>query len=353
MKRLLTCVAGAVVLLASSAALACGAPFGTGVEVDPHQDIIVVWKDNVETYVFQPIFCGTATDFGLLLPVPALLTQSPALSDQQAFTKVAALSEPEKVQVTQHNSIGCAAGGIESKSGTIDNGTSVVASGRVGFLEWKQLKAETVASFTDWLTANGYPYTSAASSVFSYYVGKSWYFLAFRISQQAVPSGGTICQALGPVAFSFPTTVPVVPSAMAGAGATMGSAQRFSWRIFGITRGDAQLGFSEGSYGDHVLWYSGAIAAADVPALAGLGEAGDRLTRLTLGFYAGSTADVDLGLSTPQDFRGKEYVTVYDDSACSVATGVRSSHGCVLVLFGLALPGLICWRRWRGTRPST
>ena len=212
MKRLLACVAGAVVLLASCAALACGAPFGAGVEVDPHQDIIVAWKDNVETYVFQPIFCGTATDFGLLLPVPALLTQNPALSDQEAFTKVAALSEPEKVQVTQHNSIGCAAGGSESKSGTIDNGTSVVASGRVGFLEWKQLKAETVASFTDWLTTNGYPYTSAASSVFSYYVGKSWYFLAFRISQQAAPSGGTICQALGPVAFSFPTTVPVVPS---------------------------------------------------------------------------------------------------------------------------------------------
>ncbi len=354
MRRLLACVAGAVVLLASTAALACGAPFGNGVEVDPHQDIIVVWKDNVETYVFQPIFCGTATDFGLILPVPALLTQSPALSDQQAFTTVAALSEPEKVQVTQHNSIGCAGGSAAGgKSGTIDNGTSVVASGRVGFLEWKQLKAETVASFTDWLTANGYPYTSAASSVFSYYVGKGWYFLAFRISQEAVTGGGTICRALGPVAFSFPTTVPVVPSAMASAGATAGSSQRFSWRIFGITRGDTQLGFSGGSYGDNMLWYSGAITAADVPPLAGLGEAGDRLTRLTLAFYAGTTTDVALGLNTPQDYRGKEYITVVDDSACSVATGVRSSHDCAPVLFGLALAGLVGWRRWRRARSST
>jgi hypothetical protein len=48
----------------------------TGITVDPHQDIIVVWKDNVETYVFQPIFCGTATDFGLILPVPAPLSQN-------------------------------------------------------------------------------------------------------------------------------------------------------------------------------------------------------------------------------------------------------------------------------------
>lgn len=77
MKHLLAFAACAAVLLASGTALPCGAPFGTGVAVDPHQDIIVVWKDNVETYVFQPTFCGTATDFGLILPVPASLSAQP------------------------------------------------------------------------------------------------------------------------------------------------------------------------------------------------------------------------------------------------------------------------------------
>jgi hypothetical protein len=32
--------------------------------MDPHQDIIIAHKNGVETYVFQPIFCGVSKDFG-------------------------------------------------------------------------------------------------------------------------------------------------------------------------------------------------------------------------------------------------------------------------------------------------
>ena len=91
MKPLLAFAASAAVLLAATAAFACGAAFGPSVTIDPRQDLILVWKDNVETYVFQPIFCGTSTDFGLILPVPATLSQQPSLTDQQAFTTAAAL----------------------------------------------------------------------------------------------------------------------------------------------------------------------------------------------------------------------------------------------------------------------
>jgi hypothetical protein len=350
MKRLLAFAVGGTLLLASSAALPCGAPFGTGVTVDPHQDIIVVWKDNVETYVFQPIFCGTATDFGLILPVPATLSQAPSLTAQQAFTTAAALSAPTKRQVVQHSGgIGCGgsetAGGMKNGSGDT---TTVVASGQVGFLDWVQLKADTTASFTDWLTANGYPYSSTDASVFSYYVQKGWYFVAFKISQEAAPGGGAICRSLGPVALSFPTPVPIVPSRMASAGSSSTSAsQRFTWRIFGITHGDAQLGFSSGNY-DRTLWYSGAINTGDVASLAGLAEAGDRLTRLTFSFYSGTTdPDIGLTLAAPADYRGTEDVYVYDDSACSVGRSGRLPHSVLLTLFGLTMVGLVCWRRWR------
>ncbi len=182
MKRILALAAGFAGLFAAAPAFPCGAPFGTGIEVSPQQDIIVVWKDNVETYVFQPTFCGTASDFGLILPVPSLLTQNPILSNQQAFTTAIALSEPKQVEVSSSSGAGCgsSASGGGGQIGAADNGTSVVASGRVGFLDWVQLKAETEASFTDWLTANGYPYSTTASSVFSYYVQQGWYFLAFK-----------------------------------------------------------------------------------------------------------------------------------------------------------------------------
>ncbi|MGB8293983.1 MAG: DUF2330 domain-containing protein [Polyangia bacterium] len=348
MKRLFAFAAGAAVLLAGAAAFACGAAFGPSVTIDPHQDIILVWKDNVETYVFQPIFCGTSTDFGLILPVPATLSQNPSLTDKQAFTTAAALSEPTKMIVNEHN--GCALGGGSAagagQSPTED--TTVVASGQVGFLDWVELKADTESSFTDWLTANGYPYSTASADVFSYYVQKGWYFVAFRISQSAAPDGGTICRALGPVALSFPTPAPVVPSRMASAGSSSNSG--FSWRIFGITHGDAQLAFSNGSNSNLVLMYSGAINAGDVPSFSGLAETGDRLTRLTLSFYPASTdPDVGLTVAAPQDYRGTEDVYVYDDS-CSVSRSGRSAHSFVLPLWGLAMVGLVCWRRWHRWR---
>jgi len=350
MKRLLTFAICAAVLFASSAAFPCGASFGTGVTVDPHQDIIVVWKDNVETYVFQPIFCGTATDFGLVLPVPGLLSQAPSLTNQQAFTKAAALSEPNKRQVVQpQGGFACAGGSSAGAKNAAADTATVVASGQVGFLDFVQLQADTTTALTDWLTANGYPYSSAATTVFSYYVQKGWYFVAFRISRQAELGSATICQALGPVVLSFPTAVPVVPSRMATAGSSSTSTtQWFSWRIFGITHGDAQLGFLNGNSYDRVLWYSGSVNAEDVPSLTGLAEAGDRLTRLAFSFSSGtSDPDIDLTLATPADYRGTEDVYVYDDSACSVSRNGRLPHSLLLTLSGLALFGVICWRRWR------
>jgi hypothetical protein len=251
--------------------------------------------------------------------------------------------------VQQHGGFGC--GGSESAGLNRASGdtTTVVASGQVGFLDWTELKADTESSFTDWLTANRYPYSSAAANVFSYYVQKGWYFVAFRISQQAAPGGGTICRSLSPVALSFPTAVPIVPSRMASAGSSSASAsQRSSWRIFGITHGDSQLGFSSGSTYDRTLWYSGSIHAGDVASLSGLAEAGDRLTRLTFSFHSGAQdPDIDLTLAAPADYRGTEDVVVYDDSVCSVSRSGRLPHSLVLTLSGLALFGLLCWRHWR------
>jgi hypothetical protein len=343
-----TCLA---VLLAGHLALACGASFGTGINVDPHQDIIITWKNGVETYVFQPTFCGTATDFGLILPVPAQLSQSPQVVDQQAFTAAATLSEPNKRQVESRGGVGCVAGASDGSKAAVDDTPTVVASGRVGFLDWVQLKADNESAFTQWLSANGYPYSDASMSVFSYYVKKGWYFLAFRISQEKTPASGTVCRALGPVALSFPTSAPVVPSRMAAASGQAGggaSYGRLWWRIFGITRSDAQLSFPNATDQYDGLWYSGAIDSASAPSFAGLAEPGDRLTRLVLSFYADSIAeDSELTLAPPKDYKGTEDIVVHDDAACALGPRGRSTHSGLLSLFGLTLVGLLCWRRWR------
>ena len=271
MKTQLALAAGFAGLLVARSVFPCGAPFGTGINVNPQQDIIVVHKGGVETYVTVTACSGGRGGIGTT----------------------------------------GAAGGTSGSNG----GPVVVATGRVGFLDWAQLKADTVASFTDWLTTNGYPFSTASSSVFSYYVQKGWYFVAFKISQGGVPDGGSgmACNALGPVKLSFASAVPVVPSRMATASAPPTSyGTGFSWRIFGITPGDQQLGFANGASSNGVFGYSGALAAADVPSLAGLALAGDRLSKLTLTFsYASTDPDVGLSLASAVDYREVRTITQY------------------------------------------
>jgi hypothetical protein len=332
MKTQLAFAVAVVGSLVAPSVFPCGAPFGSGIAVNPQQDIIVAYKNGVETYVFQPTFCGTASNFGLILPVPAALTDVPALSDQQAFSTVDNLSQPKYVTVTScsggNTGIGGTTGGPPPSAA--DAGTTVVSSGHVGFLDWSQLKADSVASFTVWLTTNGYPYSDAASSVFSYYVQKGWYFVAFKIGRSVVDAGNTtLCSALGPVKLSFATTAPVVPSRMASAATASASSYTslFSWRIFGITTGDQQLAFADGANVNRVLGYSGALNAVYVSSLAGLAQAGDRLTKLTLTFAYGSTdPDVGLSLASATDYREIRYITQYvmcpDASADAVADAV-------------------------------
>jgi len=305
------------VVFSAKAALACGAPFGVGVNVDPQQDIVVVHKSGVETYVFQPRFCGAAKDFGLILPVPAKLTEEPSLASPAAFTRVDAVSKPAIEDRTACLSKGPADGSVGA-SRAADAGTTVLSSGKVGFLDWVQLQADSETAFTDWLGANGYPYDSQASATFTYYVQKGWYFLAFRISAGAVDAGGATCNTLGPIKLSFPSTNPVVPSRMASARTkdTSGSlsyGSGFSWRIFGITTGDLQFGFTDGETAStRKLGYSGLLTAADEADLTGLGVAGDRLTRLTIFFpYASTDPDVGLSLVAGKDFREVQYNTTY------------------------------------------
>jgi MYXO-CTERM domain-containing protein len=296
------------VALVAPAALPCGAPFGNGINVDPQQDIVVVHKNGTETYVFQPRFCGSAKEFGLILPVPAKLSAQPALSKADIFTKLVELSQPQTVYTTacSNRNWGGTTGATAGTGG--GSGTVVVSSGSVGFMDYAQLEAGSVDALTSWLTANGYPYDSLATSAFDYYVQKGWYFLTFKVSQGDF-TGTTTCKDLGPVKLSFPTSIPVVPTRMASArskdnSGTLSYASSFSWRIFGITEGSQQIGFADGASSTRTLNFSGLLGSTDVSSLDGLAASGNRATKLTTTFSYGSTgADVGLGLVAGQDYR--------------------------------------------------
>lgn len=312
------------VALISPAALPCGAPFGKGVNVDPRQDIVVVHKDGQETYVFQPRFCGTASEFGLILPVPGKLSAQPALSKPEVFARLQEVSQPRIQYQEVCNSKNTGVGGSWGRSGLdagigVPGSATVVSSGTVGFMDYSQIEAATVDALTSWLDANGYPYDALAQAAFESYVKKSWYFVAFRINQGAVETGTTICKDLGPIKLTFPAVAPVVPTRMATARArdTSGSLSylsTFTWRIFGITSGSEQIGFGVGDGFSRTANFSGLLTADDATSLDSLAVAGDRAVKLTLSFGYGTTApDVSLINVEGKDYRETVYQTVYVD----------------------------------------
>jgi hypothetical protein len=297
------------VALIAPAALPCGAPFGNGINVDPRQDIIVVHKNGTETYVFQPRFCGSAQEFGLILPIPAQLATAPALSPAEVFTYLDSISQPAHVAVTKCGGPGNWGAGGGVSRGDAGTGTVVVSSGTVGFMDYSQLATSSLASLTAWLDNNSYPYDSLATSAFQYYVDKGWFFVAFKINQGTI-TGSSTCKDLGPVKLVFPSTSPVVPTRMATARSKDGSGvlsyqPGFSWRVFGITAGAEQIGFTNGEDGLYrVLTYSGLLVADDISHLDGLAVVGDRADKLTLTFNYGSTdPDVALNLAAGKDYR--------------------------------------------------
>ena len=315
----------AVILAAGSVApraFPCGAPFGNGINVDPKQDIIVVHKDGVETYAFQPRFCGSASNFGLILPVPSMLSAAPALSKSSVFTLLNDITKPRVVTSTVCS--GSRTAGVGGSAPIDNGGTRVVSSGSVGFMDYSQLKADSVSSFTTWLDANGYPYDDLATSAFSYYVEKGWYFVAFKVSQ-GVAATADSCKDLGPVKLTFPTTNPVVPTRMATARnkdttGALANASSFSWRIFGISAGSEQLGFSDGQSSTRTAGYSGALTEGNANQLDGLAQAGDRLNKLIITFNYGST-DPDIALTkvVGHDYQEITYSTNYINCDAGVA----------------------------------
>jgi hypothetical protein len=309
MPRLVTFATLGVLVLAAGEALPCGGAFGPNTTIDPAQQIVVGHHQGTETYVFNPRFCGESDSFGLILPVPSVLTQNPALGSANLYRDLGALAAPTIVtQQVCSNTLSGGATGSLGVGGTTGNGggTTVIERGQVGIFDWALLQATSVASFTDWLDANGFPYQADAQATFQYYVTSGWYFVAFKVSSGgATGSGGSgvarsICGNFGPVMLSFSVPAgPVVPARIATV-----SSSSFRWTVYALAPEQLRL-----RYLGAELRFSGALTADDFttyPSLTGLGQAGDRLTELLLT----TVPDQDLVLEpnpNQADFRRTEY----------------------------------------------
>ncbi|MBI5534340.1 MAG: DUF2330 domain-containing protein [Deltaproteobacteria bacterium] len=336
----------------TSLALPCGGGFGMGIAINPDQTIVVSHKNGIETYQFSPHFCGSAAQFGLILPVPGMLSGDPVLGDPKAASEFEAYTKPSEetneICMSGDGAMGGAApGGGPGTRGPIDDGVNVVSKGQVGMFTWQLLKADTAAAFTDWLDANKFPYSPYAKAEFDYYVTQSWYFVAFTVTAdaQAPTSGAKICGDLGPLKVSFPTATAVIPSRIANA-TSPGSTSYFNWRIFFVgsqpmTPAGTSQGTSYASSGGQ-MFFKGIVSDADLgahPAMASMAASGDWVTWFDYRFRPGELSS-DLAIDQPQaasPYRHHIVHTVEKD--CSGLCSFRRTRNPAAI--GLAAAGLI------------
>ncbi len=303
---------------------ACGGGFGQDVTIHPEQTIVIAHRNGQESYVFQPRFCGAASEFGLLLPIPATLTENPTLIESALYAELAALTAPrvETVEVCKQGGFGSGSadeslGGVPRSSNASD-GIDVVDQGTVGLFSWSLLKADSAHSFTDWLDANQFSYPTTAVAAFDYYVKAGYYFVAFQVtaSPNPPPSGYRICGDFGPIRVTFPATQAVIPARMATAS---DRSSTFNWRVITVAnhqytvRGASQLQTS--------LRFAGQLTDSDLtahPAVASVATAGEWLTELDLSFYATSQADDITLVAASADKSYRQVIYVENEVSCGV-----------------------------------
>lgn len=318
-------------LLTVPSALACGGPFGPGVEVEPAQTIIVSHIAGVERYEFNPRFCGKGAEFGLILPVPSPLEGNPVLGQAALRDELEDLSKPE---VVRSESRYCPSrgpdGGAGGKGlGMTGNGVDVINAGTVGFLDFTLLKADSETSLTAFLDANKYPYDDKSKTSFTHYVKKGWYFVAFKVAAgDAPPEGKRLCGDLGPIALSFKTPEPVIPTRI------LFDNRVYLWRIYSISEENRGPNPKAVGYGG-ALYFAGGLTQESLstrPSLAAVAQAGQRVTRHDVSFSAQNVQD-DLTLtvtaSPAVDFRSIKYETtqIPDSSLCGGGGGKASGKG--------------------------
>lgn len=322
MRRALLWTLSTLLLFFSGPAYACGGGFGDQVMLNPLQNIVLTYRGGEETYLFQPHFCGAATDFGLILPVPSTLTHDPTLGDAALVSQLQVVTAPavETVEVCASSGIfgrdktaGMDQGAAAGVPRSVNSGVNVISAGQVGVFQWQLLKADSTQSFTDWLDASNFPYPATAAPAFDHYVQAGWYFVAFSVTagDTAPPAGTQLCGDFGPIQLSFQTSQAVIPARIAAAGDTTST---FDWGVFTISA--HELNASTGSNSvpvSQTVLYAGALSTNDLagqPAVAAIGNAGEWLTELDLNFYAGNLTQ-DIWLEQPSvdtSFRRTEYV---------------------------------------------
>ncbi len=185
------------------------------------QRAIVVYDGGHETLILQTAYEGDGGDFAWVIPVPALLgagdigTVAPDIFDDLYY-----LTEPTAYGYFGYNAQGVF--GCSSSTAREYQSVRVWEPLQVDDYEVTILSADDSSDLVEWLNANGYAYPAGHQGELNYYVNKSWFFVAAKISLTDGRNGnngppstggdyGEEGEEMRPLRLSFNTAEPVYP----------------------------------------------------------------------------------------------------------------------------------------------
>lgn len=190
-------------------------PIPGGVAETADQRAVIIDHGDAETIVLQTGYGGDASDFAWVIPVPTRIVGASAISTAESgvFTTLHDLSAPRYYTGLDGSTGVCGCGGSESggRSGAPNMGdVTVWDTFRVANYDIAVLSAQESGDLAAWLDDNGYAFPAGSEDVLDYYVGRQWFFVAFRIApgDDDPGSGG---EELRPLTLTFATDEIVFP----------------------------------------------------------------------------------------------------------------------------------------------
>ena len=162
-------------------------------------------QDRTETLVIQPEFSGTATEFGMVMPLPARPAINEASEDMFDILLRYTTIRYDDTRVLEEALV---------VQGGPSSGVIVVEKKDVGDFTTIVLTAETADALVEWLNGNGFEFKTEDRENFEYYVEKGgYYFVAMKVNMDRadVSDDGTINGNLRPIEFVFESEYPMLP----------------------------------------------------------------------------------------------------------------------------------------------
>lgn len=169
----------------------------------------VIWHDGkTETLILSVVFKGDAKNFAWIIPVPG--KPNVEKGQDSLFTALENLTRPKINQPLPQYDISMGIG--EGKTTT--NPVTVIETKKVDIYDIKVLSSTDSKALSQWFIDNNYPYPDHASYILDSYINNHWFFIAAKVSAEALGSIGTDQLNIGhatPLKITFPSSKIVYP----------------------------------------------------------------------------------------------------------------------------------------------